>query len=286
MTDPLDFDPVPRKFDRHNGWTAERQRGFIRALAECGDVEKAAQSQGLTGNGAYQLRKAMGSESFRAAWTRALDRKKGRISSGSRPTETPRRSAEEEEAAERRKRTALKRIFTTYAIKLMQERDARLSGNIPAADFYCRQLAFLEVSLCLGGHGMELLEKMRGGPLAFGSLRLCATPMSLMLEKVRREHWRACNEPERPPNSAIAYINDMLGYDSTGSDERPLRDETFEDVKRRRRQRFAEAAEAQRLWEEKAKADAKAWRARVDAERAKAGKPSLEDEGLPWEGEE
>ncbi|MEO1167746.1 MAG: hypothetical protein AAFW97_03440 [Pseudomonadota bacterium] len=25
----LDFTPVPRKTNRHDGWTAERQRGFI-----------------------------------------------------------------------------------------------------------------------------------------------------------------------------------------------------------------------------------------------------------------
>jgi len=32
------FAPVPRKYNRHDGWTPERQRGFIEALADLGEV--------------------------------------------------------------------------------------------------------------------------------------------------------------------------------------------------------------------------------------------------------
>ena len=281
MADPIDFTPVPRKFNRRDGWTAERQRGFIKALSEIGDVDKAAQTQGLTGNGAYQLRKALGAESFAAAWDRALDRKKGRVRSGRRAAEATAAGSEDDEAALRRRKAALRRLLSLYAIKLNQERDARLAGDIPAADFYCRQLMFLEVSFCLGGHGFKLLEAMRGGPAAFGSLRVCATPMFMLLDRVRREHWRGRGEPERPANSMIAYIDEMIGYDSTGSAERPVGDATWADAKRQQGERAAIAAEAQRLWEEQAKADAREWRAREDAARAKAGLPSLESLGLP-----
>ncbi|MFD1610416.1 hypothetical protein ACFSCW_01220 [Sphingomonas tabacisoli] len=67
-----DFTPVPRKY-RHDGWTPERQRAFIRALAETGSVKHAANRINMAEEGAYQLRLAPGSEGFRKAWEAALD---------------------------------------------------------------------------------------------------------------------------------------------------------------------------------------------------------------------
>jgi hypothetical protein len=67
-----DFTPVPRKY-RHDGWTPERQRAFIEALAQTGSVKHAAERINMAKEGAYQLRLAPGSESFRAAWNAALD---------------------------------------------------------------------------------------------------------------------------------------------------------------------------------------------------------------------
>lgn len=40
-----DFTPVPRKRNRYDGWTPERQRGFIEALAELGSVIAEAQRE-------------------------------------------------------------------------------------------------------------------------------------------------------------------------------------------------------------------------------------------------
>ena len=68
-----DFTPVPRKCDRHDGWNAERQRGFIAALAELGSVSGACRRVAMASFGAYALRRAEGAESFRAAWKQALD---------------------------------------------------------------------------------------------------------------------------------------------------------------------------------------------------------------------
>ena len=68
-----DFTPVPRKCDRHDGWTPERQRGFIAALAELGSVSGACRRVAMAVFGAYALRRAEGAESFRAAWKKALD---------------------------------------------------------------------------------------------------------------------------------------------------------------------------------------------------------------------
>ncbi|MFO6447532.1 hypothetical protein ACLBKU_10345 [Erythrobacter sp. NE805] len=66
------FAPVPRKSARHDGWTPERQRGFIEALADTGSVEAAARAVDMSTEGAYQLRRQPGAEGFRAAWQAAL----------------------------------------------------------------------------------------------------------------------------------------------------------------------------------------------------------------------
>lgn len=71
---PLDFAPVPRLRQRRNGWTAETQRLFIHALADCGCVSKAAQAVGLSARGAYRLLEADGADSFAAAWDQAIAR--------------------------------------------------------------------------------------------------------------------------------------------------------------------------------------------------------------------
>lgn len=66
------FTPVPRRSQRHDGWTATRQRGFIEALADTGSVEAAARAVDMSTEGAYQLRRQPGAEEFRAAWEAAL----------------------------------------------------------------------------------------------------------------------------------------------------------------------------------------------------------------------
>ncbi len=68
-----DFTPVPRQYVRHDGWTPERQRGFIEALADTGSVHAACKAVDMSQAGAYQLRRQPGAESFRAAWLRALE---------------------------------------------------------------------------------------------------------------------------------------------------------------------------------------------------------------------
>ena len=70
--DPLTFTPVPGRA-RHDGWTPERQRPFIGALARCGLVAAAAREVGKTPKSAYRLRERAGAESFCAAWDVAVD---------------------------------------------------------------------------------------------------------------------------------------------------------------------------------------------------------------------
>lgn len=68
-----DFAPVPRRCNRHDGWTPARQRAFIEALADTGSVEAAARAVDMSTEGAYHLRRQPGAQGFRAAWATALD---------------------------------------------------------------------------------------------------------------------------------------------------------------------------------------------------------------------
>lgn len=67
------FEPVPRKTNRHDGWTPERQKAFIEALADTGSVRRAANMVNMSQANAYTLRRADGAEDFRRAWDAALD---------------------------------------------------------------------------------------------------------------------------------------------------------------------------------------------------------------------
>lgn len=67
------FTPVPRITMRHDGWSPERQRAFIAALADTGVVSSAARYVNMSKWTAYALRRHPGAESFRRAWDAALD---------------------------------------------------------------------------------------------------------------------------------------------------------------------------------------------------------------------
>lgn len=68
-----EFAPVPRQVHRHDGWTPERQRAFIGALADTGCVTRAARMVNMAQANCYTLRRAPGAEEFRRAWDAALD---------------------------------------------------------------------------------------------------------------------------------------------------------------------------------------------------------------------
>lgn len=76
--DDYEWVPVLRK-RRKDGWTPERQRAFIGALADTGEVMAAARSVGMSDSSAYALRRAPGAESFAAAWEAALAASSGRL---------------------------------------------------------------------------------------------------------------------------------------------------------------------------------------------------------------
>ena len=67
------FTPVPRLRARHDGWTPERQVGFIEKLADYGSVRAAANAVGMTPESAYYLRRQPEADGFARAWQAALD---------------------------------------------------------------------------------------------------------------------------------------------------------------------------------------------------------------------
>ena len=72
MGDLLEFEPVPRPGQTGGRLHEEKQRAFIALLATTGSPHRAARATEMTPKGATMLREADGSDSFNAAWDRAL----------------------------------------------------------------------------------------------------------------------------------------------------------------------------------------------------------------------
>lgn len=71
--DPADYDWVPvLKKRRHDGWSPQRQRAFIEALADSGSVTYAARTVGMSRQACYELRRSPGAENFDRAWEVAI----------------------------------------------------------------------------------------------------------------------------------------------------------------------------------------------------------------------
>ena len=64
---------LPARRPRHNGWIAEKQEAFLKALATCGCVTHAARSVGMSRESAYQLYNRPSAAAFRRGWDDALD---------------------------------------------------------------------------------------------------------------------------------------------------------------------------------------------------------------------
>lgn len=75
------FHPVPVGA-RRDGWTPERQAGFIGMLAETGSVLAAARFVSMSRESAYKLRRRPGAAGFAAAWDIALGREVDGIRGG------------------------------------------------------------------------------------------------------------------------------------------------------------------------------------------------------------
>lgn len=78
VAEPFDGIALPESRKRLAGWSAQRQRLFLDALAETGSVHLAASGAGLSARGAYRLRAR--SPAFAAAWDTAEQLAVGRLS--------------------------------------------------------------------------------------------------------------------------------------------------------------------------------------------------------------
>lgn len=76
--DSLSFAPAMLN-QRHDGWTADRQRAFIAALADCGSITLASRAVGVTPQSAYRLRRHPKGKGFAHAWDTALRCASGRL---------------------------------------------------------------------------------------------------------------------------------------------------------------------------------------------------------------
>lgn len=104
----LDFEPVPRKVKRPDGWTPELQRELIARIAATGTLQSAVWQMGKHATGAEALYKTPGAVSFRASWDRAvaIGRRRNGLDSqppylGDVPGITRRKSTTERPAASR-----------------------------------------------------------------------------------------------------------------------------------------------------------------------------------------
>ncbi|HEY0111581.1 MAG TPA: hypothetical protein VGB59_00360 [Allosphingosinicella sp.] len=286
----LDFDPVPRRTSRADGWTEEVQRAFIAALSLTGSARQAARAVGKAQFGVDQLLNCPGSEGFRAAHEEAMaiagDERSRRLreglrsvaaeQSGWRPADPPwakaaSRSApllappaasgpeelsEAEQAEVERLRRELLGVFLhKYALKLQSERRCRVEGRIAEADFYIRQVTMLEVALdVVSGDGMMLLKEVR--LQGFDLLAIAETEMSLHLDQTRRAHWEACGDPPRPEYPPRHLLVERDGFATEPLDApRSAIPDTKEEARRRREEQYARDAEAQVEWEAEARRD-------------------------------
>lgn len=288
----LDFPPVARHTRRHDGWPPERQRRFIAAVARYGNAERAAQSIGRSGSGAWKVRKAAGGQGFADAWDGALalyharnPKPVGGASRGERHAgSAPGRGGfadlpDDDEALDEDDQARLKveifgRMLRKYTMKLHAERKCRIDGRIAEADFYVRQLTFIEVLLDLGDQGLaagQLLDTFRAlTPVDMATVEIVATPMSVLLEQERRAIWAEKGEPDRPPP---ADLGEHDGKVATGpAPYSKERDGNYEAWKHRQAEQRRLAAKAQKAWEKKARKEAEAWAERLETGGKDAGR--------------
>jgi hypothetical protein len=289
----LDFEPVPRRKTRADGWDAEVQRAFIAALSLTGSDRQAARAVGKAQFGVTQLLACPGSEGFAAAREDALamadderrrrlaegvravaaeqagwrpppppwSRASGRAATWARAAPPPPPEMSEEDELELRWR-AFNKLVETYVMKLETERRCRLEGRIAEADFYLRQATFCEViaDLTSDGRLAEWLLEYRHGERDLPQVG--RTPMSMLMDKLRRVHWEEEGAPPRPDPPPDYTLAEYRGVDIVRLYP-PVGDPAADAAARRAawEEQYAHEAEAQLAWEAHALADLEARRA-------------------------
>jgi hypothetical protein len=291
LGDLLDFEPVPRRVPRADGWTPEIQRAYVAALAVTGSERQAAAAVERAQFGVTQLRRAEGNEGFLAACDKAMEiwRERERVRRSDNLL-----AAAEGEAARTRPRLAwsgaatrrlpppdppldpeaeekaafelLEFLARGIWIKLRDERKARLEGRIVAADFYLRQITWLEVALDLASDDSIRMwkELERAGTHV---IHVAATPISRILDAARRLAWGEAAEPDRPDPPEPPRLVDHGGF-FTEPHEHGQGDpaESVQERWRRFDEQHEIEAKAQVEWEAKALRESAEWRARLERE--------------------
>ena len=223
--DLLEFEPVKVK-QRVNGWDADAQRGFIALLATTGSKRKAAHALGRNAFGIDQLLKRSDAGSFRIAFERAMAvaKQNGAMKIATGVADAAARNAQltppsrligivpdgaKEEPAVEEKLKVLESIYDKWMGKVEAERTARLSGDVVAADFYLRQITFLEVMLemtskAFGWDVQAVLSKLRRGDHHITAI--VNTELSDWMDRSRRAWWAQEGEPERPAHPDVRFL--------------------------------------------------------------------------------
>ncbi len=322
LGDLLEFEPVAVK-PRVNGWDPEAQRAFIALLAATGSKRRSAIAIGRNANGIDQLLKRPDSASFAAAYDRALaiakDNGSVKIAQGvadaaarnaaltppSRLRDRPPPLDEEDQpggqASEDEKWRLIHNIGVKFMRKVAAERQARLAGEIVAADFFLRQVTMMEVLLDLaagefGWDPADTLRELRRGE--HGVFDIVATPLADWMDRARRLWWAQEGEPERPPYPDVRFLErhssadgdystyaDQHGFGALTTPARGYSQEEWANMgpkqqRSARQKQFDEDAAEQAEWERRAH---RQWAARQAAPPSAAGKAGANRE--PREGE-
>lgn len=258
-TDPelaalLDFEPAPRKVNRPDGWTPERQRRFIELIAQTGSAQRAAAAMRKQLSGLEGVYRSEGAEGFRAAWDGVAElvrrREERRLAAlGAEPVEEPphRRIKMDPHRAgngswpdepgfrhplpggEGAGWTAdpgpsfelVETLHRKFVIKLRQERQARLAGRIAEADFYLRQISFFEVALELStGSAIDALANLRRDGVSL--FDIAETAATRLLDRTRRKAWIELELERRrlaPPASAGDGGTHASAWEGEGADD-------------------------------------------------------------------
>ena len=281
----LDFEPVPRRTARADGWDADVQRAFIAALSLTGTRRAACRAVGRSAFGVDQLLACPGSEGFRAAHDEALaiaaSERSRRLAeglrtvaaeqSGWRPADPPwakaatrnppaaavERPPEPEPDKElEEKQQWIEGILRKYLYKVEAERKARLDGRVVEADFYLRQMTWIEVAIDLtsGGRGFEALSDFR--LKGHHSIEIAETLFSKILGEVRRRQWEKMGDPPRPEHPPRRYLVDQGGFSTEPMEyTRGGISESYEEQRRVFEERHRQDAEEQIEWEAEARRD-------------------------------
>ena len=300
----LNFEPVVRKVKRPDGWTPELQRELIARIASTGTLQSAVWQMGKHATGAEALYKVPGAASFRASWDAAVIMGRRRNGLDSNPPYAgpvpgiQRRAlaralpAEPEQlndnglpVDEEQMWDLVHNLGARFSRKVVAEREARLAGEIVAADFYLRQITFLEVMLDLtakrlGWDAAEMLRELRCGE--HHVTNIVSTPLADWLDRARRIWWSQEGEPDRPPHPDVRFLQrhstgdgecstyvDQHAYGALTTPARGYTKEQWAEMSHeeqrlaRARQYERDAAE-QMEWEARARAQSEAWRAGVN----------------------